>query len=324
MLGLKLIHVNERGPRIRLNIEIVSYQHWNSHYRYKTISQPCYLYDNGNTISGSMLFIRKWHAGNFALRTFRNNYQEFVNVSSDWLATPPVDKERRYEIIYQWYRFQYCIFLVMEPGMSQRWNVTGISHCVSQSKGKPLLNITIYTRTENDDIRWCIYALAVCRMCLWVKSFLKNSWWRHQMEKFSALLAICAGNSPVSGEFPAQRPVMRSFDVFFDLRLNKRLSKQSWGRWFEISQPLWRHRNVPAEVNEEWCIWSSMIHWCLFPLFVRKWDGVYYVSTTQIKNMSSVFQQYNRRADIFFLISKAKVARIIQPCRQMTRPEHMT
>ena len=45
------------------------------------------------------------------------------------------------------------------------------------------------------------------------------------METFSALLAIDAGNSPVSGEFPAQRPVMRSFDVFFDLRLNKRLSK---------------------------------------------------------------------------------------------------
>ena len=43
------------------------------------------------------------------------------------------------------------------------------------------------------------------------------SWWRHQMEIFSALLAICAGNSPVSGEFPAQRPVTRSFDVFFDL-----------------------------------------------------------------------------------------------------------
>ena len=38
------------------------------------------------------------------------------------------------------------------------------------------------------------------------------------METFSALLAICAGNSPVPGELPAQRPVMRSFDVPFDLR----------------------------------------------------------------------------------------------------------
>ena len=41
------------------------------------------------------------------------------------------------------------------------------------------------------------------------------------------------GNSPVTGEFPAQRPVTRSFDVFFDLRLNKRLSKQWWGLWLK-------------------------------------------------------------------------------------------
>ena len=45
------------------------------------------------------------------------------------------------------------------------------------------------------------------------------------METFSASLALCARNSPVTGEFPSQKPVTRSFDVFFDLRLNKRLSK---------------------------------------------------------------------------------------------------
>ena len=56
------------------------------------------------------------------------------------------------------------------------------------------------------------------------------TWWRHQMETFAALLAIWAGNSPVTGEFPAQRPVTRSFVVFFDLHLNKRLSKQWWVR----------------------------------------------------------------------------------------------
>ena len=47
------------------------------------------------------------------------------------------------------------------------------------------------------------------------------AWWRHQMETFSALLAICAGNSPVTSEFPAQKLVTRSFDVFFDLHPNK-------------------------------------------------------------------------------------------------------
>ena len=72
-----------------------------------------------------------------------------------------------------------------------------------------------------------------------------NTWWLHQMETYSALLAICAGNSPAHGELPVQRPVTQSFDVFFDLRPNKRLSKQWWGWWFEMpSRPLWRHRNV--------------------------------------------------------------------------------
>ena len=47
------------------------------------------------------------------------------------------------------------------------------------------------------------------------------------MITFSALLAICAGNSPVTGEFPTQRPVTRSFDFYFDLRPNERLNKQS-------------------------------------------------------------------------------------------------
>ena len=49
------------------------------------------------------------------------------------------------------------------------------------------------------------------------------------METFSALLAICAGNSPVPVEFPTQRPVTRGVDVFFDLRPNKRLSTHWWG-----------------------------------------------------------------------------------------------
>ena len=73
------------------------------------------------------------------------------------------------------------------------------------------------------------------------------SLWRHQMETFSALLALCVGNSPVPGEFPSQRPVTRSFGVFFDLRLNKHLSKQSWGWWFETTLcSLWHHCNVQS------------------------------------------------------------------------------
>ena len=89
------------------------------------------------------------------------------------------------------------------------------------------------------------------------KSDLPSSSWRHQMETFSALLALCAGNSQVTGELPTQRPVTGSFDFYFDLHLNKRLSKQSWGWWFEtLSRPLWRHCNDGTSI---WLHNSSLI-----------------------------------------------------------------
>ena len=66
---------------------------------------------------------------------------------------------------------------------------------------------------------------------------IHNPCWCHQMKTFSASLTLCAGNSLVTGEFPSQRPVTRSFDVFCDLYLNKQLSKHSWGWWsdYEVS-----------------------------------------------------------------------------------------
>ena len=86
-----------------------------------------------------------------------------------------------------------------------------------ESKGGPRINVSIRRKKKTLIPRlflsWCNCVLI--------------PWWRHQMETCSALLAICAGNSPVTGQSPAQRPVTRSFDVFFDL------SKQWWGWWFE-------------------------------------------------------------------------------------------
>ena len=85
--------------------------------------------------------------------------------------------------------------------------------------------------------------------------YLRNGlylWWCHHMETFSTLLAICAGNSLVTGAFPRQRPVTQSFDVFFDLHLNKRLSKQSKRHWFETpSCSLWRHCDVHSRTHIE-------------------------------------------------------------------------
>ena len=98
----------------------------------------------------------------------------------------------------------------------------------------------------------CFIQLKTIPSAWWIGPCLSTgtahgTWWRHQMETFSALLAICAGG------FPAQRPVTQSFDVFFHLRLNKRLRKQSWGWWFEtLSRPLWRHCNGKVGFSELW------------------------------------------------------------------------
>ena len=72
----------------------------------------------------------------------------------------------------------------------------------------------------------CHYTMVL----MWLIS--DNSWWRHQKETFSALLALCLGNSAVADEFPSQRPVTRSFYFFSDL--NEWLNNQSWGWWFEM------------------------------------------------------------------------------------------
>ena len=63
------------------------------------------------------------------------------------------------------------------------------------------------------------------------------------METSFALLARCAGKSPVTGEFPSQRPVTRSFDVFFDLRLNKRLSEHLRRRRYHYDVTVMRPEN---------------------------------------------------------------------------------
>ena len=92
------------------------------------------------------------------------------------------------------------------------------------------------------------------------------------METFSALLAICVGNSPVPGEFPAQRPVTQSFDVFFDLRL----SKQSWGWWFEIGQLIypWHYRSTSQAIYYTQSICGSHQHlwWTLNLMFILEFQ----------------------------------------------------
>ena len=109
------------------------------------------------------------------------------------------------------------------------------------------------------------YRHAYTKILFQVSSFIvvrngtyPRTWRCHQVETFSVLLCPCAGNSPVTGEFPSQRPMTWSFDAFFVLRLNKWLSKQSRRRWLETpSRSLCRHciemcTNTPMVSSSSW------------------------------------------------------------------------
>ena len=110
------------------------------------------------------------------------------------------------------------------------------------------------------------------------------------MEIFSALLALCAGNSPVYGEFPAQRPVTRSFDDFFDLRLNKRLSKQSWCWWFETpSSLLWRH------CNAMWVLWMYERDLNLDAIIFQQQFSVFSPAKVRLKQQPQAFIHCSKR-----------------------------
>ena len=111
-----------------------------------------------------------------------------------------VDKGMHLTHVLEWNRYVLLIFF-FEVLSHMLWIV------LCHVDGEPVMNrgqlATILHTQQNGwqpDLHWPLSVMP---------------WWRHQMEIFSALLAICAGNSPVTGEFPAQSPVTRSFDVFF-------------------------------------------------------------------------------------------------------------
>ena len=133
--------------------------------------------------------------------------------------------------------------------------------CVSRWVGNVNLTHIIqgyFTGTRHNHISYCVLtknppsiaSKHVTEHC--IASEIMASWgmWLHFDKMTSSNGNIfhttghLCGEFTSPGEFPAQRPVTQSFDVFFDLCLNKRLSKQSWGWWFEmLSHPLWRHCN---------------------------------------------------------------------------------
>ena len=129
------------------------------------------------------------------------------------------------------------------------WNSCGcvMTVTLAQIQFRIILNINI----ENND-RLNSVKDKLIHQYLRIRHLATYAGWRHQMETFSALLFLCTENSRVTGEFPSERPVTRSFDAFFDLRLNKELSTQWRSRWLETPvHSLWPHSNGFMAKNEQ-------------------------------------------------------------------------
>ena len=128
-------------------------------------------------------------------------------------------------------------------------NARNIRNTATCKRWKWYKNIRIFITTyiSVEGIVFVICALLQYTKVTWTiywKQLRKHI--SHQTKQDITMMTLSNGNiSAFSGEFPSQRPVTRSFDVFFDLRLNKQLSNQSRHRWFETtSRSSWHHCNA--------------------------------------------------------------------------------
>ena len=125
-----------------------------------------------------------------------------------------------------WINYHWNMLQGAELIISQHWFKRWCHQAINQTSGAKLP----YSNMMSLDLD------GLNRCCCIVKN---SGMWQLQWKSGHFETA----NSPVTGEFPAQRPVMRSFRFFY-LRLKQRLGKQSWGWWFETpSRSLWRHCN---------------------------------------------------------------------------------
>ena len=125
-----------------------------------------------------------------------------------------------------------------------------------------------------------------------------------------------------NGEFPAQRPVTRSYYVFSDLRLNNRLSKQSWGWWLETpSRPLWRHRSDITWIPKGY-LWIQVNHNLLHSRVLFLWYTemvrllLTYGSLTEITSESTTLE--------YWQLEKVSLVLTYGSLQERTTPESIT
>ena len=130
------------------------------------------------------------------------------------------------------------------------------------------------------------------------------------MKTFTALLTLCEGKPLVTDGFHPQKPVTRRFDVFFDLRLNERLGKQLWRRWFETPyHSLWRHCNIYG------FLWQSSG----IPIYDMKWEFMKATGEFVPSNEAGVQRVRDSNGRYAFLVESGTIDYINErkPCDTM-------
>ena len=222
-LILQIQHIRSNthtGPRF--NIKMSSYQYRKSHCGDKTVVRSSYLH-NGISYTGKMSSLY-WIRALFVICFV------MLWLLSDWFYWYP-------SLAISYLPMFARVAVLAQGPVEQPWQ-TWVNRA--------------HESTENSSCNYSkIKYNKTCACFIWHVISYGNGIRRVNIHvdvikwNISALLAFCVGKSSVPGEPPAQRPVTRSFDVFFVLCLNKRLSKQSWGWWFETPLcSLWRHCNV--------------------------------------------------------------------------------
>ena len=151
-----------------------------------------------------------------------------------------------------------------------------------------ILYITTILVCKNQDFHCWVSPVCFkgqCSPILWL--------WHHHMETIAMLLALSVGNSPATSEFSSQRPVMRSFDVFFHLHLKWCLSKQWWGWWFETPSPhydlnvmiaYFPEHTLPRAHIQEW----AWVMFCYFKISSTSYFCFCFVELYSIKTVTKL------------------------------------